>query len=432
MLDLAEHIIETKRGKFDPTRFEDRYDDALAELVKAKAAGKPLPVRSPSRRRRSPSTCCRRCATAARPGAPGGQEDPEEGAARGAGAAAQGGLSLGARDLPPQARLRGDPRAGRDRPPRRGRRLRRPEARGAPAALRPPPGDRRRAGELGGHPGAEPRAGREAARRACRGPSARLCRLRGHRSPRASTAAARSSSGTAAAGSPRATRRAGSGRAVSTSRFKARSSRAAGTSSAWAASRGEKRENWLLIKGERRGGPHRGRPRHPRGGARLGDLRPHRRGHRRGQARPASKTGRAGRSEGAPQRRQARCHGRASSPPALATLKPTPPRGAAWVHEIKFDGYRLQAQLEGGKATLLTRSGQDWTDRFGAAVADALRALPAKTAILDGELVVEGAGGASDFSALQADLARRAQRPLPLLPLRPPLSRRRGPARRAR
>jgi DNA end-binding protein Ku len=43
MLDLAEHIIATRRGKFDPARFEDRYDDALAELVKAKAAGKPLP-----------------------------------------------------------------------------------------------------------------------------------------------------------------------------------------------------------------------------------------------------------------------------------------------------------------------------------------------------------------------------------------------------
>jgi len=43
MLELAEHIIATKRGKFDPSKFEDRYDDALAELVKAKAAGKPLP-----------------------------------------------------------------------------------------------------------------------------------------------------------------------------------------------------------------------------------------------------------------------------------------------------------------------------------------------------------------------------------------------------
>jgi bifunctional non-homologous end joining protein LigD len=91
-------------------------------------------------------------------------------------------------------------------------------------------------------------------------------------------------------------------------------------------------------------------------------------------------------------------------PPALATLKPNAPRGAAWVHEIKFDGYRLEAQVRNGKAKLLTRSGQDWTDRFGASVANALAALPVKTAILDGELVVEGSSGASDFSALQADL----------------------------
>ena len=50
MIDLAEHIIKTKRGKFDPSKFEDRYDDALAELVKAKAAGKPLPAPKEPRR----------------------------------------------------------------------------------------------------------------------------------------------------------------------------------------------------------------------------------------------------------------------------------------------------------------------------------------------------------------------------------------------
>ncbi len=81
------------------------------------------------------------------------------------------------------------------------------------------------------------------------------------------------------------------------------------------------------------------------------------------------------------------------------------------MHEIKFDGYRLQARIRAGKAKLLTRSGQDWTDRFGAGIADALTALPCRTAILDGEIVVEGAGGASDFSALQADLsANRSDR----------------------
>ena len=92
-------------------------------------------------------------------------------------------------------------------------------------------------------------------------------------------------------------------------------------------------------------------------------------------------------------------------PPALATLKPKAPQGDAWVHEIKFDGYRLQAQVRGGKARLLTRSGQDWTDRFGDAIAGALANLPAREAIVDGELVVEAENGASDFAALQADLS---------------------------
>ena len=92
-------------------------------------------------------------------------------------------------------------------------------------------------------------------------------------------------------------------------------------------------------------------------------------------------------------------------PPQLATLKPRAPEGAGWVHEIKFDGYRLQARIEAGKATLLTRNGLDWTARFGAAVPKALAALPADQALIDGELVVEASGGASDFSALQADLS---------------------------
>ncbi|TCT06676.1 DNA ligase D [Aquabacter spiritensis] len=92
-------------------------------------------------------------------------------------------------------------------------------------------------------------------------------------------------------------------------------------------------------------------------------------------------------------------------PPLLATRVMAAPAGEAWIHEIKFDGYRIQARISGGKVRLLTRGGLDWTARFGAAIVDALRALPADAALMDGELVVEGAGGASDFSALQADLS---------------------------
>ena len=66
MLDLAIHIIKTKQGAFDPRKFEDRYEDALAELVKLKLEGKAIPKRAPPRANR-PSTSCRRCATAPPP-----------------------------------------------------------------------------------------------------------------------------------------------------------------------------------------------------------------------------------------------------------------------------------------------------------------------------------------------------------------------------
>lgn len=91
--------------------------------------------------------------------------------------------------------------------------------------------------------------------------------------------------------------------------------------------------------------------------------------------------------------------------PMLATLAPAPPTGDNWVHEIKFDGYRLQTRIEAGKARLLTRAGLDWTNKFGKRIVAALEGLPVDNALIDGELVVETAFGASDFSALQADLS---------------------------
>lgn len=98
-------------------------------------------------------------------------------------------------------------------------------------------------------------------------------------------------------------------------------------------------------------------------------------------------------------------------PPMLATLAKAAPTGDRWLHEIKFDGYRLQARIESGRVKLLTRSGLDWTDRFGKDVPAALRDLPVRTALIDGEVVVESGNGASDFSALQADLSEdRADR----------------------
>ncbi len=98
-------------------------------------------------------------------------------------------------------------------------------------------------------------------------------------------------------------------------------------------------------------------------------------------------------------------------PPALASLVAKAPSGARWLHEIKFDGYRIEARLDQGEVRLLTRTGLDWTHRFGTAITEALAALPAKDALIDGEIVVETGAGASDFSALQADLSEgRADR----------------------
>jgi len=90
-------------------------------------------------------------------------------------------------------------------------------------------------------------------------------------------------------------------------------------------------------------------------------------------------------------------------PPSLATQRDTAPSGAAWLHEIKFDGYRIEARLDHGKVTLLTRNRQDWTHRFKP-IAAAVVELPAETALLDGELVVEDQKGLSSFSLLQTDL----------------------------
>jgi bifunctional non-homologous end joining protein LigD len=89
--------------------------------------------------------------------------------------------------------------------------------------------------------------------------------------------------------------------------------------------------------------------------------------------------------------------------PQLATRVEGPPDGPDWLHEIKLDGYRIQAWLERGKVRLLTRRGLDWSHRF-AGIAKAIEALPAKTALLDGEIVAFAESGLSDFGRLQAIL----------------------------
>jgi bifunctional non-homologous end joining protein LigD len=90
--------------------------------------------------------------------------------------------------------------------------------------------------------------------------------------------------------------------------------------------------------------------------------------------------------------------------PYLASLSERPPSGAGWLHEIKFDGYRLQAEIHDGRVTLRTRRGLDWTEKFRG-IANALATLPTDTALIDGEALVENSQGVSDFSGLQAALS---------------------------
>ena len=91
--------------------------------------------------------------------------------------------------------------------------------------------------------------------------------------------------------------------------------------------------------------------------------------------------------------------------PQLATLKARAPSGDQWLHEIKFDGYRVQVHLNKGKKRVFTRNGLDWTKRFSV-IAGALD-IPGQ-AILDGEVVVIHEGR-TNFSELQAELAAGKQ-----------------------
>ncbi len=96
----------------------------------------------------------------------------------------------------------------------------------------------------------------------------------------------------------------------------------------------------------------------------------------------------------------------ATLPPQLATAVDRAPTGKTWLHEIKFDGYRIVAHIEHGKARLMTRNGLDWTKRLRA-LAKQLQTLPVQDAILDGELVALSASGASSFRELQDALSRK-------------------------
>src|ERR1700726_2224445 len=94
-----------------------------------------------------------------------------------------------------------------------------------------------------------------------------------------------------------------------------------------------------------------------------------------------------------------------ASPPAwirpqLAALAEKAPDGPDWLHEIKFDGYRMHARLDGGRVQILTRRGNDWTDKYPA-IAKSIAGLPAQNAYLDGDLCGVLPDGRTAFNLIQ-------------------------------
>jgi len=89
--------------------------------------------------------------------------------------------------------------------------------------------------------------------------------------------------------------------------------------------------------------------------------------------------------------------------PALATSIERVPSGDRWIHEIKFDGYRVLAHLVNEAVKIFTRRGNDWTKRFRKVADDAWH-IAAGSAIIDGEVVVPSENGTTEFSVLQNEL----------------------------
>lgn len=97
--------------------------------------------------------------------------------------------------------------------------------------------------------------------------------------------------------------------------------------------------------------------------------------------------------------------------PELALSASNPPRTAGWLHELKLDGYRIQARKDGVRVQLFTRTGLDWTHRMRP-VAQQIKDIPAESAILDGEVVVLAENGSTSFADLQAAFQEGTRKPL--------------------
>ena len=175
--------------------------------------------------------------------------------------------------------------------------------------------------------------------------------------------------------------------------------------------RGERSEPWLLIKADDAFARHPGEPditeettsylsgRTTAELAALGELRK----DHAGRAKVV-----AARKKAPPDPRKIRGARKGILPaflePSLPQQSATAPSGPKWVHEIKYDGYRMQARIDGREVRLLTRQGLDWTSRFGS-IPGALAGLGLSSALIDGEIVVEDSAGLPSFAVLQSDLS---------------------------
>lgn len=91
--------------------------------------------------------------------------------------------------------------------------------------------------------------------------------------------------------------------------------------------------------------------------------------------------------------------------PQLATLVKEPPSGDKWLHELKFDGYRMLCRIDRGRVTFWSRNGKEWTGKF-LNVVEAVKSLKVTSAIIDGEIVIVDAQGRSSFQKLQRAMGK--------------------------
>jgi len=91
--------------------------------------------------------------------------------------------------------------------------------------------------------------------------------------------------------------------------------------------------------------------------------------------------------------------------PVTTTLVKEPPSGDEWLHELKFDGYRMLCRVERGRVTVWSRNRKDWTEKFQNVV-EAVKSLKATSAMLDGEIVIVDAQGRSSFQKLQRAMGK--------------------------